>query len=172
MPRILVALTLLACSTNAQAVQVGTSTAFSTSGFVLGNAFDFGLGDVFGARGFAPSLDLRSSTLHFQFHVLEFLSVLADDGGAFIGANGYYQLHTAPVGGAWMGVVQPGLSVDLWADNDLLLGLAAEARVGVEAAEDMGFGVYVVPSLGLAVGDGDTDLIAGGTLQFSAWFGG
>ena len=170
MRRVFAVLMGLAAASPAWAVGVGSS--FGTGGFGIG-AFtggDFNLGDGLGYQGFGPSLDLHFSPIVLQLHVLE-LFQNASDGDLYIGANGYYQAYEAPIAGSVVGVVQPGLSVDFFGDP-VIMALGAECRLGAQAAEAAGAGIYIVPAVGLVIGDGDVDIYAGGALQFSVWFGG
>lgn len=167
MTRFLAVLIGLGCASPAWAVGVGSSFGIGGGGW-FGNPFDFGFG--LGAQGFGPSLDLVFDPVVLQIHALELVDAAAD-GDLFVGANVYVSVHEAPVGGPFLGVVQPGASIDFWGDPGVL-AIAGECRLGAQAVEGAGFGVYVVPSLGIAVGDGDADLFGGGALQFSAWFGG
>jgi hypothetical protein len=149
----------------AHAFGVGTTGGFSTGGVL--DPFD--LAGAFGSRSFAPTLDLHFDPVLVQIHVLEFVDLVAD-GEVFLGGNLYVNVHDASVGGPWAGVIQPGASVDLIADP-VILALAGECRFGFQAEGDMGFGVYVVPALGVVAGDGDGELYGGGTLQISVWAG-
>ena len=56
--------------------------------------------------------------------------------------------------------------------NFPVLVLTAESQFGIETSgAEAGFGLYVVPAFGVAVGDDQTDLVTAGTLQISVWFG-
>lgn len=169
MKRILFVVAVLGLAQEASAIELGTTAGFGTGGFGF---FGTRLGPGWGSRSFAPTFDLRTDALHFQFHVLDLLSTLNAGNGLFLGANGYYRLHEADVGGPWTGVIQPGGSVDLWIDDDAFIALAAEGRFGIEAVGSAGFGIYVVPALGIAIDRGTLDLVTGGTVQISAFFGG
>ena len=117
---------------------------------------------------FLPSLDYRADPLHLQFHVLEFVDGIADE-NIFLGVNGYYEINRQDMSGDWNRVVQPGASVDILqvANAPLFLMVLAESRFGIEAN---GFGVHLVPSFGVLIGDSDTELVVGGTLQAGVWF--
>lgn len=159
-------------SAPAHAVGLGTSVGVGTGTFGgLGGAFAPRISAAFASRGFVPSLDLRFEPIHIQIHALEFLDYLANDGALFLGANGYYEVHRVGVADAWSGVVQPGVSLDIVADGDAIFAFAAECRLGVEAASAAGVGVYAVPAVGFVAGGGNAELMLGGGLQFSVWFG-
>jgi hypothetical protein len=157
----------LLLSMPAHAIGVGTTAGLGSEGWSAGNPFD--LGFAFGARGFAPSLDLHFDPILLQLHVLELVDAAAD-GEVFLGANLYVNVYDADIGGPWAGVIQPGASVDILGDP-VILGLAGECRLGMQAEGGMGFGIYVVPAIGVVAGDGDGELYTGGTLQISLWAG-
>ncbi len=156
----------LGLASNAHAVGFGTTAGFGVDSFG-GGPLDVGLGFGF---GFAPSLDLYFEPVVLQIHVLETLDLAVDD-TLFAGANVYVGVHEGDIGGGWQGVVQPGGSLDLFLDP-VVMSLAGECRFGIQAANAMGFGIYVVPGLGVIAGDGDGELYAGGALQISAWITG
>ncbi len=163
----LTALLLLSAPT-AHAVGIGSTAAIGVGDrFFGGDFFDLGAG-----LGFAPTLDIHANPVLVQIHVLEFTEALIDDEDIYLGANVLFGVHEAPVGGQWLGVVEPGFGVDLYAAGDTWIGLTGQCRLGAQVQEAAGLGVYVVPELGLGISDGDADWIAGGTLQVSAWFGG
>ena len=157
----------LGAASPAWAVGVGSSFGIGGGGW-FGNPFDFGFG--FGSQGFGPSLDLVFDPVVLQLHVLELVDAVADE-EVYLGGNVYVTVHDAPVGGPFLGVVQPGASVDLFGDPTII-AVAGECRLGAQAVEGAGLGIYVVPSLGIVAGDGEADLFGGGALQVSAWFGG
>ncbi len=142
---------------------VGTSVGVSPGGMSFG---------ALGAPGgFLPSLDYRADPLVLQFHVLEFIGPLLETQDILLGANIYYEVGGGSVGGTWMGVVQPGGSIDILGDP-FVIAAAAEVRVGAETASTMGLGFYVVPAFGVWAGQNDSGVLTGGALQVSAWFGG
>lgn len=149
--------------TDALATGLGSSAGLGFGGL----AGRFGADFDFVSRGFAPSFDLHTQPLVLQFHVLEFIDQLSDE-EIYLGANLYFDVFAAEISGPWIGVVQPGVSIDLVGDP-FIIGLAGECRLGAQAEGAMGFGIYVVPSLGFYTGAGDSDLMVGGTLQISSW---
>ena len=167
--------TLMLVAAPAANAGVGTSLGLG-SGNLLGLQNDLADFVRFGGypanAGFLPSLDYRADPVVLQFHVLELIDELAE-GDVYLGANFYYDLTSAggPVAGSWKGAVQPGVSLDLFG-NPLVIALMGEMRVGVEAQSAMGFGIYVVPSIGVGVGDRESALLTGGALQISAWWAG
>ncbi|HHO53147.1 MAG TPA: hypothetical protein ENK18_20300 [Deltaproteobacteria bacterium] len=143
-------------SSPAQAVGVGSSVGVGTTGPGL----------------FLPSLDFHFDPILLQIHVMEFFNQIDDNDQLYLGANLYVDAHQADLKGPWSGVVQPGGGLDLYIDPTIMV-LTGECRLGAQTATEAGgLGVYVVPSLGIAFGDNiDGDLLAGGALQISAWFG-
>lgn len=154
MPGMFIAMVLGASP--AHALGVGSSVGVGTGGPGL----------------FLPSLDLHFEPMLLQIHVMEFFNQIDDNDQLYLGANLYVDAHQADLQGPWSGVVQPGGGLDLFIDPTLMV-LTGECRLGAESANEAGgFGLYVVPALGIAFGDGvDGDLLAGGALQISAWFG-
>lgn len=144
-------------------------------GLAASDARAFGLGSSvgleFGAAdgGFAPSLDLMPGPAVIQLHVLRMVDAAAS-GALSVGANVYFDVGRPVIAGPIHGTVQPGFSVDLATDPDAVV-VAAECRLGALAEEKAGFGVFVVPALGVAALEGDDpDVFGGGTLQVSVWF--
>ncbi len=152
--RIVVTTLLLAAASPAWAVGVGSSV-----GAQFGNT-----------GGFLPSLDLHFDPFVLQIHVLEFVNELTEE-DVRLGANFYGTAHATAFEGPWQGVVQPGVGLDIYADP-FRLDLTGEVRLGAQTANERGgFGIYVVPALGLRIDDNDDPLLAGGAVQISAWFG-
>jgi hypothetical protein len=172
MTRGILGLALLLAASDAHAFGVGSTGAIGIGGGLAG--FDpFDLGGGFGDRstgGFVPTLDLHPSPVHIQIHVMELVSDLIDNEEIFLGANVYFDAVAQPLTGSWLGVVQPGFGIDIYGDP-LTIAITGECRLGPQVEEGAGFGVYVVPAVGIALDDGDAEWIAGGAIQLSAWFG-
>ncbi len=142
-----------------------TSAAF---GLELGSSQTIGV--IATPTGSLPSLDLRTENLLFQIHALEFVSGLANE-LLLLGGDLYFGKFSRPMGQTWKGIVQPGVGVSVLGDPFVLYVLA-EARLGGEmTTSGARLGVSVVPELGLLTGDPDPELVVGGGVQFSAWFG-
>ena len=167
MRRAFAVLALSFVASDAWALGVGSTAGVGVGGFFGFDSFGGYSGSV---GGFAPTLDLHTDPVHLQFHVLELTSALINDQALFIGANVYFDAAAMPVGGPWTGVVQPGFGLDLYG-SPVTVAITAECRLGPQMWESAGFGVYVVPAIGMALDDGDAFWLAGGTLQLSAWFG-
>lgn len=160
----------LLATSEAWALGFGSSAGIGTEGFVGTDFADLGGFDVL-TGSFAPTFDLHATPVHVQFHVIEFTEQLVDNEELYIGANVYFDAVSKPLTGPFLGVFQPGFGVDLFADP-FLMGITGQARLGPEVLDAAGFGIYVVPVLGLALTDDDVDWLAGGQLQISAWFSG
>jgi hypothetical protein len=132
----------------------------------IGSSLAFGFGE--GINGFPPSFDLVIDPATVQIHALQTIDAAFDD-QLYLGANAYFEVEIAPIAEPWYATVQPGFSLDLIGDPTTVI-IAGEARLGIVADNDAGFGVYVVPALGIAASDGESELLAGGTLQVSVWF--
>lgn len=151
---------------SAQAVGLGTTGALGLGGWYDGDIY---LGD-FGSGGFAPTFDIRAEPVIVQIHVLEFTEALIDSDELYLGANVLFAAGARPLHGPWLGVIQPGFGVDMVGDP-LVLAITGQSRFGIEAQDAAGVGLYVVPEVGIALGDDTSDWIAGGSLQLSVWFG-
>lgn len=164
----LTALFLLASP--ASAVGFGSTAGVGVAGSrFVGDGDFFGL---FGGLGFAPTLDIHADPVLVQIHALEFTEALIDAEDIYLGANVLFSVHDAPLGGQWLGVVEPGFGFDVYSAGDTTIALTGQCRLGGQVQDAAGLGVYVVPEVGIGINDGDADWIAGGTLQISAWFGG
>ncbi|MEQ1571191.1 MAG: hypothetical protein ABMA64_36520 [Myxococcota bacterium] len=149
---------LLASLGEAHALGVGSTIAFGP-GF-----------DLFGGPAFVPTVDLVFDPVIVQIHALDTLDAAFDE-QLYLGANLYVEVVSQPIGGKWEGVVQPGGGLDLFGDPTTVV-IDGQVRLGAQAAEQAGVGLYVVPALGLVASDGDSSLFASGALQLSVWFGG
>ena len=49
------------------------------------------------------------------------------------------------------------------------IGFQAHVRMGAQTQKGAGFGIYVVPGFGVGLVGDETDFIASGQLQVSAW---
>lgn len=121
-----------------------------------------------------PSLDYRQKGVLVQLHALELLDGIQDGGYALnTGVDVTYLAFKKKVAPEVEGVVMPGAGVRVADRGDIGFGLMAQARVGMEMKQGAGFGVYVVPAVGVSnLLTGDLGLETGGTLQVSAWFAG
>lgn len=167
--RLALSLALLVPASPAWALGIGTTLGVG-GGFPLSiniNGEVVRLGGT--SSGFLPSLDFHFSDVALQVHVLETLAGLATE-DFFFGANIYFGLPMGGVGGGWDALVAPGAGLDLFIDP-FAMGITAEAQFGVTREGAASLGLAIVPALGVWIVDGDVDLLVGGTLQMSIWFG-
>lgn len=127
-----------------------------------------------------PTIDIRTQGQVIQIDALELLSGITTD-RLHLGVNYYRNLKNGPVtdDGSWKGAWQLGGSLDVdsgadYAFDALNLMLMAQGRMGMQAHKDFGFGIYVVPGIGIAkgfdfAGDDAFDLAVGGQVQISTW---
>lgn len=153
------------------------ATAYLTSASNLGGGI--------GAPMWAPSLDYRFKGLLFQLPALNLIGGFAsqhlDVGLAFSG-----QLAKGEITGNADGIFMLGGDVRYYAPtgsaakNSSGFELMLKGRLGAEMRKKMGFGIYVVPELGISnFVDGnpktsarDLGIAWGGGLEVSAWFAG
>jgi hypothetical protein len=121
----------------------------------------------------APSIDYRGGGWLVQVHALDLIGGLPSkmiNTGVDVTTVAVKRKVAADV----EGVVMPGGSARLAADtgfNAVGFNLLAQARMGAEIKQGMGFGVYVVPQIGISnIATGKVSLAYGGGLQVSAWF--
>lgn len=134
----------------------------------------FGAGPGYEGTVWAPSVDYRSKGLLVQIHALDLLAPLATGGDFYVntGVDVTYVALKKKVGPEVEGVLMPGGGVYLNTLGDTHWYVGAEARMGAEMKQGAGFGMYVVPTLGVTnFVTGDVGLSYGGTIQVSAWFG-
>jgi hypothetical protein len=121
-----------------------------------------------------PSLDIRNSGVLVQIHLLDQLIPFTQGGGGFVFNTGVDVTTIAlkkKVAPDVEGVIMPGGGIRLAGPTDgLAWNVMAEARMGMEMKQGAGFGVYVVPALGVTNGvTGDVGLNVGGTMQVEFW---
>ena len=145
-------LALLLFSAPAHAFGLGTSIAFSDYGYWT----------------YAPTLDLIFEPVTVQIHLVETLDD-AFHNDLYLGANVQVRVVEKEITKGLYGVAEPGGA--LWINGDpTRVSLAANLRLGAEAGEAVRAGLFVVPYLGLAIEDGETDVFAAGGLQFAVSF--
>lgn len=118
-----------------------------------------------------PSLDYRSKDLLVQVHILDTLLNTAGGGDFALdaGVDVTYAAVKKKVAPETEGVLMPGGSIRLANYSDFGLNVIAEMRMGAEMKKGMGFGIYVVPQLGVTTLPGEFRVAYGGGLQVSAW---
>jgi hypothetical protein len=144
---------LLLTTSRAHALGLGSSLALAPGG---------------GAGAFTPTFDLVFDSLVLQIRATETLNA-AFNNELFLGANLYANAAEKPIAGGFSGVVQPGGGLQLYGDPTVIV-VSGQCRLGAQAVDQAGFGLYVVPEIGLVESSGDVNLYAGGALQVSVWF--
>jgi len=129
------------------------------------------------ARGFyvspmnLPSLDITNEGLVVQIYALDLLEALNYE-NIDLSVGLYKTVKSGKVTDNWKGVLQPGGTLDVSTNFDfdpLYLALTGQARMGIQKADDFGFGVYVVPGIGVADAAGEIEMAVSGGIQISAW---
>jgi hypothetical protein len=117
----------------------------------------------------APTLDYRAKGWLVQAPVLDILgSALDETDGTDLGLAVSYGVHHKKIAEETEGVFMPGAHFVHTAGGN---AFGVHARLGGEMKKGAGFGLYVVPKLGVHMEDGgDTHFTTGGALEFSAWF--
>ncbi len=121
--------------------------------------------------GWVPSLDWRTKGLLVQTHLLDTLGSTAA-GGDFalnVGVDVTSVVVKKKVAEETEGVLAAGGGIRLANYGDFGFNAFAEMRMGAEMKKGMGFGIYVVPQLGVSTIPGEFRVIYGGGLQVSAW---
>jgi hypothetical protein len=119
-----------------------------------------------------PSLDVRNGGLLVQIHALDLVGGLPSK-VINTGVDVTTVVVKRKIATDVEGVVMPGGGARLLTDtgfNNVGFNLVGQARIGAEVKQGMGFGVYVVPHIGITnIATGDIGLAYGGGLQVSAW---
>ena len=149
------------------------------------------LGGLTDGTSWAPSLDWRAKGYAFNLQLVDTIGGVTSDqlnlGAGFSGIAGKRK-----IGDNIEGVIMPGGRVRymqyIGDTGDALskskvqasgFNVDAEFRMGMEMKEKMGFGVYVVPQLGVSnlwglglspEDDSEMRLTYGGGVEVSAWF--
>lgn len=133
-----------------------------------------------------PSVDIRTDGVLLQIHAIDFVGDLALGDATVLPSGKTEVTRYLNVGGDLSrvvtrksvgvddvdGVVMPGLAVRLNADTGFeSVGFSGRifTRMGAEMKKGMGFGIYVVPEIGVGNLAGSFGLVYGGGLQVSAW---
>ncbi len=131
-----------------------------------------------------PSIDYKSGPLVVQVDVLELLQSMGIEDQLRFGVNVYQTTIKKKVTEEFGGVVQFGgsLDYDQFSQDLKYINIMAAMRMGAQASKGMGFGIYVVPEIGVSMANGDgadvvrpdstMELELGGQLQISTWLAG
>lgn len=130
------------------------------------------MGGYTDGTGWFPSLDYRAKGVLVQVHALELLNGVQQGGFALnTGVDVSYVVVKKKIAPDIEGVFMPGAGVRVADRGDIGFNFMAQGRMGMEMKQGAGFGVYVVPALGVSnLLTGDVGLATGGTIQVSAWF--
>jgi hypothetical protein len=142
-------------------------------GFTAHQTWDYGTHGFFSSPFTKPTLDYMSEGLVVQGDVLELLSG-ASNSTLNLGVNIYKTVQKKKVTEDINGVLQPGAKINIVSGPDFDVGggslaLIGSARLGAQAAKGVGFGMYVVPDIGVAKTGDEIELVVGGGVQVSAW---
>ncbi|MBM4364750.1 MAG: hypothetical protein FJ102_00935 [Deltaproteobacteria bacterium] len=140
--------------------------------------------------GWSPSLDWRQKGVHVNLQAIDIIDALGDD-ELNLGAGFAIVAAKRTITPQVEGTLSPGLALRYYSINgdvgDAMekakmqrsgFNLVGQFRMGMEMKEKMGFGVYVVPQLGVTnlktlggkEDDSEIKLVGGGGLEVSAWF--
>jgi len=120
-----------------------------------------------------PTLDIVNDGLVVQLNVLDLLEALNYE-ELDLGVSVYKTTAHGPVNGDWKGVLQPGASLEFtggpsFSFDPVNLAVIGQARLGFQKAQDFGFGIYVVPGLGVGYVASELEMMVSGGIQISAW---
>ena len=170
--QVVAAVAVAAAVTSAPEAQAG----FGSTAYMTSTVDPLG---TLGAGGWAPTLDYRSGALLFQFPALNLLGGLTSSYLDFgLGVSG--TMARGQMSGTTDGVFMLGGEARYLSFSDLDVSgfsLMGKGRLGAEVKKTdkkgMGFGIYVVPRLGIAkLSEGDMEIAWGGGIEMSAWFSG
>jgi hypothetical protein len=172
----LLTLTALLLPGDAWAFGFGTTAWVGRDlGIGYGVVSDDGSGSSGLTLSWLPSFDLYpTDQILIQIHALDTLAFLLADSDVWVlGADVSFTAARTEAFPHLEGVIAPGGSMDLYSLNGLDgLVVGGQCRIGAEGGSAMKLGVYVVPGIGIAAGDFDTEAVWSGNLQLSYWFGG
>jgi hypothetical protein len=169
-------------------------TAQAGVGFTSHSGVDTsGKSGVSSPMEYVPTIDYKAGPVLIQVDALETMASLGRDDIMHFGLNGYFTVKGGKKGGKinnnLNGVLQVGASIDMQQnttaeDDDFHftnMWVVGQARMGAQASDKFGIGIYVVPGLGFArVPDSEqddfddgiemaTELAIGTGLQISVW---
>lgn len=122
---------------------------------------------------FAPSIDYRAKGILVQVHLLDLLAGPAAGGsfGLNTGADVTYAAISRKCAPEVEGVFMPGIGVHVADHGGIGFNAMAKARFGAEMKKGVGFGMYVVPAIGIStLATGSVAPSYGGGVEVSAWF--
>jgi len=130
---------------------------------------------VYGDPMYLPTIDIHSQKLLIQLHALDLVAYLPAKYIA-LGGDVFVTTRHLKVNEDIGGVIATGGSLDLFTDTGFDafdVGAQFKVRMGAQTQKGMGFGIYVVPGLGVGAvssgGNSSMDILASGQLQVSVW---
>lgn len=119
-----------------------------------------------------PTVDYRQDKFVLQIKAVDLVQGVVA-GNLELGLAGFMTTRHAKVNEDIGGVIQPGLSLEVYApDFDFdykQIGFQGHVRMGAQTQKGAGFGIYVVPGFGVGLVGDEMDIIASGQLQVAAW---
>lgn len=138
-------------------------------------------GPSVGTRGYwadpvyLPTIDIHNQKMLVQLHALDLVAGLPAK-EIVLGGDLFMTTRHLKVNEDIGGVIAPGGGLDFAADTGFdVFDFDAQfkVRMGAQTQKGMGFGIYVVPGLGIgavsAAGNTEFDVVASGELQISVW---
>ena len=134
-------------------------------------------GPSFGSKGIwsnpmsLPTIDIHNEQMLIQLHALDLVAWLPAKEIA-LGGDMFMTTRHLKVNEDIGGVIAPGGGLDILTDtgfNAFYVDGQAKLRMGAQTQKGMGFGIYVVPGIGLGMGGGELDFLYSGQLQISIW---
>ena len=158
------------------APSVASAMGVGTTGYIAGPGFGGSLFNGTNLLWFGPSLptlDLYPTyNIRIGINALDTLAYLAEDTDQiYLGADVTVTALRVDSFNGFDGVIQPGGSLDIYSNFGTSLVLGGIARFGFEGGGTMQGGLYLVPGVGVAAGDGDDGAVWSGRVEFSLWFG-
>ena len=171
----LLAVALLAAASAPMTAHAG----FGVSG-TLGTIENSTKTKYFTAQHYYPTLDYKAGEILVQVAVLDLINSLGPEDDLLFGLNGYYQVRKGAVTEDIMGVAQIGASLDYdkVTEDVAFTTVMLSGRMGAQAVKKMGFGIYIVPEIGVNLVNDDNvredsmELAVGGQVQISTWLAG
>jgi hypothetical protein len=122
------------------------------------------------APGAFPSFDLVLGGMYLQLFPLDFGFAIFEN-TLLLSANLFLPPAYSAQNGA--ATIAPGVSVEISSNSDTDVSILSGqllARIGVSTGDQgMRAGIYIVPGAGVAVIEGDVEIMASGSLELSLW---
>jgi hypothetical protein len=148
---------------------------FGTTGYLGGGFGGFGGQTAGPIMSGLPTLDYHSDPHLVQIDVLGLISSITTKDNFGFDVSYYYTSYKGEIHENWKGIVAPGGHLGFEKDPADVKALDAlfNLRLGVQAAKEMGVGLYVVPGIGIHdVFDDKIYLAMSGGIELSVWLTG